>query len=1199
MADSGKDVQISSLSLKIKSESNAAIKGLDKLRETLNKLKSVSTGKNLGLSGLKELSSSLARLKSVTSGMKLSSVASGINKIGEAVASLNPNSGGLSNLIESLQKLSDVSKSLPAIGAGLRDIKSGIRQSKAPKMTDVDNKTVTIGDVGAMGDVKGKIGEIPGLAMDYKEELKDTAEVANRSFSEIAEKFLNATSHIELLEMKLGGLKEKLGSVLEGGVTPDSASKIYSLVGAIGKLEGEIETLKNKAESAANVGRSTIESLMPSFMRLVSRLGLTENGITRALGVLRGAVRVSESVKRGISGMSSAFSKLGKIAPATGRMVKNALKIPFSPIINGFNNLKNSISGAIDKIQRFMGSLARIAMYRFVRAILSQISKGFEEGTANAYQFSKASGGALASSLDRVATSMLYLRNSIGAAVAPLINALAPAIDFVVSKFVGLINFINQAFASISGQRTWLKAKQYSTEYAKSAEKASGASVKAGKAATKSAKQVADAVKKATLGIDELNIIEKKRKDNSPEGSGALGGGAGASSSGPNFSQMFEEVPVENKIMDFVNNIKSYFERGDWEGLGRDLGNRLNSMIDSIDFKDFGHKIGSVIDASVKTALSFLRTVNFKKIGEKIADLFNGTMEKINFIDVGALIGRTMLLIPDTVMGFLKRLDWGLCARSLSDAIIGLFDELTNWIDSIDWDSATDELTKKIEDFITNVKWVEISKSLGRFLWACLRLGWAIFITTPGKLVEDAGGALFKKIFGDDVEVPEFVKNMFEHIGEELAGGIIGGIVGFFIGGPVGAAWGAAIGAALTDLINVIKSFFGIQSPSKKMASEVGVPIAEGLLKGIQDGMKSVAVGVLQASKSVIGWFTGGDGNGNIFDKFKSFGGSITSNLEKGIRTTYSNVKGTLTSWAGSIKSWFTGGGKDNIFNKFKSFGENITSRLREGISKTCNNVKNTVTNWASNIVGWFKGSGENSIFGKFVNVGKSIVSGLGQGIQNAYEGAKNVLKGWGENIVNWFTGGSGKNNIKNRFETLGGDSAVGYLEGMRKKMGDSRFFSRLAMYGPKGFEKGLVIGSPSKVFMKIGEWSAEGYNIGIENGMKETAEVIEKWVNLVSHNAQKLVLNPDPSSLKYDINDYEGSVSTEINGKTRISISGLKEGIESFYKEQLLPIITEIAEDMRRQADKEEKTVVQIGGRTIEQAVTTQRSANGYNFLG
>lgn len=40
-----------------------------------------------------------------------------------------------------------------------------------------------------------------------------------------------------------------------------------------------------------------------------------------------------------------------------------------------------------------------------------------------------------------------------------------------------------------------------------------------------------------------------------------------------------------------------------------------------------------------------------------------------------------------------------------------------------------------------------------------------------------------------------------------------------------------------------------------------------------------------------------------------------------------------------------------------------------------------------------------------------------------------------------------------------------------------------------------------------------------------------------------------------------------------------------------------QMADDMRRQADKQEQTVVQIGNRVVNDAVTTQKKANGYVF--
>ena len=44
---------------------------------------------------------------------------------------------------------------------------------------------------------------------------------------------------------------------------------------------------------------------------------------------------------------------------------------------------------------------------------------------------------------------------------------------------------------------------------------------------------------------------------------------------------------------------------------------------------------------------------------------------------------------------------------------------------------------------------------------------------------------------------------------------------------------------------------------------------------------------------------------------------------------------------------------------------------------------------------------------------------------------------------------------------------------------------------------------------------------------------------------------------------------------------------------------VSEISKNTKTQADKKEQTIVEIGGKTVTDAVTTQRNANGYSFQG
>lgn len=187
--------------------------------------------------------------------------------------------------------------------------------------------------------------------------------------------------------------------------------------------------------------------------------------------------------------------------------------------------LHNPFEGFLDPIKRFGEKLSeinkafgRIIFYRAIRSIIKEIADGFRTGVNNLYQWDKALGGHFADSMDRAASSLLYLKNSIGAAVAPLINALVPILEAVVARIVDALNALNQLFSRLSGASTWTRATYNAKEYAAATGSAAGAT-----------KKLLD----YTLGFDELNVFN----DNSGHGGG---GGGGAST--PNVDDMFETM---------------------------------------------------------------------------------------------------------------------------------------------------------------------------------------------------------------------------------------------------------------------------------------------------------------------------------------------------------------------------------------------------------------------------------------------------------------------------------------------------------------------------------------------------------------------------------------------------------------------------------------------------------------------------------
>ena len=181
---------------------------------------------------------------------------------------------------------------------------------------------------------------------------------------------------------------------------------------------------------------------------------------------------------------------------------------------NAFKKLENRLTHSRRESSFLASTIKNVVVYSTISRTLGAINTGFKEGTDNLYQYSKAIDGSFANSMDRMASTLLYLRNSIGAAIAPLANTFAPVLESITDKVVEFVNKINQLIAKLSGASTWTKAVKTQTEYAE--------------ATTESA----EAVKNLLAGFDELNVIQSQ-------------GGGSASLNTPDFGSMFEEVSID------------------------------------------------------------------------------------------------------------------------------------------------------------------------------------------------------------------------------------------------------------------------------------------------------------------------------------------------------------------------------------------------------------------------------------------------------------------------------------------------------------------------------------------------------------------------------------------------------------------------------------------------------------------------------
>lgn len=374
----------------------------------------------------------------------------------------------------------------------------------------------------------------------------------------------------------------------------------------------------------------------------------------------------------------------------------------------------------------------------------------------------------------------------------------------------------------------------------------------------------------------------------------------------------------------------------------------------------------------------------------------------------------------------------------------------------------------------------------------------------------------------------------------------------------------------LTQIENLCDSNVELSTGMFVNMKEVGQSLVTGFVDGIQ-------------SKS-------GDFKNAARDLVEGFKTQLTSSAE--------TCRSTMTAWASNVKNWFTQSSYGAINRTtFQNYAKDVVSGFASGITSSYNSSKSSVTTWASNVKQWFTGSGYGAVNRTtFQNYAKDIVSGFGSGVTSSYNSSKSSMTSWASNVKSWFS------DIASRsaFYEIARDVVNGFNSGINDLYYTSRRYMReWANDAIAAFKSELDSNSPSKVFERIGGDTVLGYNNGITTLGKTTKGVVDSWANSFTSVSPVMRFAVDTSALKYYTSDsFAKSVSADVTSNRNLSVTGFEECMKEFYKEYVEPTLSQMADDMRRQADKNEQTIVQIGNRTVTDAVTTQRKANGYVFV-
>ena len=660
-----------------------------------------------------------------------------------------------------------------------------------------------------------QMDELGNKMLQIKEEGRDTELVDPTTLSRLSEidaeeeRIKQETMALYAEWQKVRQAIEEANNAMAQGTVPSSASP----TGGGGGIDTVPDDLDNTAVSAKEAD-AAIRSLMQTFRGLARFIpGVSARGVMAisllnrgmdALANVTGKTLVAAVKKLGSTVLKFAQALLSNpilaaIAAAIAviiiavkrikKLIDDTKKDVEALAKFGVKALKALASGflALGKasVKAFVGLGVGVfkGIVNGISAVINKLMSLKSVITENLKLMAKWHSGnnAVNKSLSNLTSSLAYLKASLATAFAPILTTVEPMLTKLIDKLAEAITMIGMFIAKLLGATSFQKAIRVQKDYAKALDK------------------TGSAAKKALAPFDELNVLQDKSGgapvdfgltdledvefpdflEKMSELGKTLGtkirdflngidwdkikeGAEYAAKAIANFVNAFFGVEglgkavgkalgeVINTITLFANDLLNLI---DWAQIGKQLGEALQSLIDTIHWDEVGQVFSNALNSLMELAYNFFTSWDGATLGQGLTELFQNAVGRIdwilirgtlaegikdltgflneiitpeNFKLIGDTIGEALNTIFFSIGQFADGAEWEQWGQSIADGINNLFekfdakqagtnlsnlahgllDMLLKAVDQIEWDQVSDKLV----EFISNVDWAGIAK---------------------------------------------------------------------------------------------------------------------------------------------------------------------------------------------------------------------------------------------------------------------------------------------------------------------------------------------------------------------------------------------------------------------------------------------------------------------------------------------------------
>ena len=937
-------------------------------------------------------------------------------------------------------------------------------------------------------------------------EIRNYAEAVSKYGSQASATLNNMSQEAKGAEEAFQGIGDEGTSVKEAQI---SNQKIVDLFHSLERLKARQKELET---AGMGLGYQEYDANAAQIARITAKLKEYQDQLQSSGEKSSVFARI----------VKSAFSLASKAVGNFAKTLGNNLTSKAKQAVTSLNSLKKPS----DRAGKSILKLSNMFKLMLIRMAMSAAIQGAKEGMQNLVQYSDAAN----QSVSGLMSGMTYLENSFAAAFAPILSFVAPALNTLINLLATAVGYINQFFSALGGGSTFIRAKKVNEDYAKSLKSTGGAAKQAGKDA-----------KKALAPFDDL--IQMQRQSNSD-----TSGGGGVSP-----ANMFETVGIDKGISDFANKLKELFDAGNWGGIGRLIGEKINEAVQSfteyISWENVGGKITAFVTAFTTMFNSLVATIDWYAIGIMMGTGINtlantlyllltqidwfmlgnafsqGLMGMVNTVDwelFGATIGAYFQAKISGLFGFVIGADWGAIGVAFAVCLMGLANQI-NWeqlgyllaaglnaafrvmgefAHTFDWADFGNKIASSLSTFFQTFQWAEAGTAINDMVIGILDA--LITVTTQTDWWA----------FGEGVAAA------IEHIDWAAVA------TRFFT--AIGAAFGgfaAFLGGLISDGVTAAQQYF------QGKIEECGGNIGLGILKGILNALGSLYIWIC---KNILDPFVNGFkqafGIHSPSTVMAEMGQYLWEGFCNGIKEFFSNpgdfIRANITDpFVNKLKDLL---GIHSPSTVMAGIGSYTVQGFNQGITNEQTASQNVIRSWASGVASWFKdkfgiSTGDSAESKQWA---ANILSGFNSSITKNYVKSQSVMEIWAESIRKWFVGADENQGVNELSWTKFADLII---QAFKSKIESSFAETQEPMetwaknvkewfWGDSNMEG---TGGMYAAFYNMAKRINEGFAQGISDFAYMAKAAIRQWAREAMEEAEEEFDINSPSKEFYSIAEY------------------------------------------------------------------------------